>query len=93
MNTTITFRTDKQLKEEASKLFESMGLNLSTALNLFMRQAVIKNRFPMSIDDYLIKENTFIYNSDILDYFGKGKNIGLDEEPDELNYKNEDISL
>ena len=74
MNTTVTFRTDKQLKEEASQIFESMGMNLSTALNLFMKQAVIKKRFPLQLDDYKVSDISFVYNADLSSLFGKGKN-------------------
>ena len=93
MNTTVTFRTDKQLKEEASKIFESMGLNLTTALNLFMRQTVIKNRFPLSLDVEVVNDNTFNYNSDFYSLFGKGNDLGFDEEPEELPLSDEDIIL
>ena len=85
MDTKITFNTDKQLKEDASRLFESMGMNLSAALNLFMKQAVIRKRFPLSIDDYMINESNVVDNFDISYYFGKGKNLGLDEEPEEIS--------
>ncbi|MBQ8982623.1 MAG: type II toxin-antitoxin system RelB/DinJ family antitoxin, partial [Lachnospiraceae bacterium] len=37
-NTTITFRTDEELKRRATELFESLGMNLSVAINMFMRQ-------------------------------------------------------
>lgn len=93
MDTTVTFRTDKQLKEDATRIFESMGMNLSTALNLFMRQAVAKKRFPLSLDDYMVRDNDFIYNADLLSLFGKGKDLGFDEEPHELPYDGEEIKL
>ncbi len=93
MNTTVTFRTDKQLKEEASQIFESMGMNLSTALNLFMKQAVIKKRFPLQLDGYKVSDNSFVYNADLSSFFGKGKNLGFDEEPEELPYDKKDLSL
>lgn len=93
MNTTITFRTDKQLKEDASKVFESMGMNLSTALNLFMKQAVLKKRFPLQLDEYSISDVSFVYNEDLSSLFGKGKNLGFDEEPEELPFNLKDIDL
>lgn len=93
MNTTVTFRTEKQLKEDASRIFESMGMTLSTALNLFMKQAVIKKRFPLQLDEYSINEENIVYNADLSSLFGKGKNLGLDDEPKELPFDNEDINL
>lgn len=48
MDTKVTFRTDKQLKEEASRIYESIGLDFSSALNLFLKQTVIENRLPLN---------------------------------------------
>lgn len=44
--TTISFRTDSQVKQQAKELYESMGLDLSTALNMFLRQSLIDNGMP-----------------------------------------------
>jgi DNA-damage-inducible protein J len=35
----VTIRLDRRLKENAEKLFEDLGMNLSTAFNIFVRQA------------------------------------------------------
>ncbi|KAA8817936.1 type II toxin-antitoxin system antitoxin, RelB/DinJ family [Bifidobacterium rousetti] len=43
---TITFRTDPQVKRQAKELYESMGLDLSTALNMFLRQSLTDNGMP-----------------------------------------------
>lgn len=43
---TITFRTDPQIKRQAKELYESMGLDLSTALNMFLRQSLTDNGMP-----------------------------------------------
>ncbi|MCL2020403.1 MAG: type II toxin-antitoxin system RelB/DinJ family antitoxin [Oscillospiraceae bacterium] len=42
----ITFRADESLKREAETLFERMGLNMTTALNVFLRQAVMEQAIP-----------------------------------------------
>lgn len=86
MKTNITFKTDKKLKEDACKVFESIGMSLTTALNIFMKQAVIKNRFPLQLDEYPMNDISFIHNKDLLSLFGKGKNLGFDEEPEELPF-------
>lgn len=44
--TTITFRTDPRIKQQAKELYESMGLDLSTALNMFLRQSLTDNGMP-----------------------------------------------
>lgn len=48
--TTVSFRTDEALKEQASKIFEALGLNLTTALNMFLRQTVIQHKYPCSLE-------------------------------------------
>ena len=36
MTTSITFRTDAELKADVEDIFEDIGMNMSTALNCFM---------------------------------------------------------
>lgn len=49
MMTNLNIRVDKQVKEEAEKLFENMGLTMSAAINLFLRQAIRTNSIPFDI--------------------------------------------
>ena len=46
---TVSFRTDSRVKEEAKKLFSSMGMDLSTAINVFLRQSVVDQAMPFLI--------------------------------------------
>ncbi|MFW0182557.1 type II toxin-antitoxin system RelB/DinJ family antitoxin [Rothia sp. CCM 9417] len=46
--TTISFRTDRETKEEAMRLFSELGLDMSTALNMFLRQALVDNGIPFT---------------------------------------------
>lgn len=48
-NTNINVRTDAALKAQAQQIFESIGLDLSTAVNLFLKQTVKKNNLPFTI--------------------------------------------
>ena len=43
---TTTIRIDDTLKQQASALYESMGMSLSTAINVFLRQSVKEQRMP-----------------------------------------------
>jgi len=45
----VTLRVDKELKERAEILFERLGLNMSTALNVFLRKAVDESAIPFPI--------------------------------------------
>lgn len=44
--TTTSIRTDAQLKKEADQLFADLGMNFSTAVNVFLRQAVREQGLP-----------------------------------------------
>lgn len=45
----LTIRVEPELKEEVSKLFKSLGLDLSTATGIFYRQALRCNGLPFRI--------------------------------------------
>ena len=49
MTTNINIKTDSVLKKNAEVLFEELGMNMSTALNIFLRQAVRENRIPFEL--------------------------------------------
>jgi len=49
MNVLIQFRVDKDLKNEADKLFKELGLDLGTAIKLFLKQSVNKQAIPFAI--------------------------------------------
>jgi len=48
-NTTYNIRIDPRIKKEADALFKSMGMSLSTAVNLFLTQSVIQRRLPINM--------------------------------------------
>ena len=45
----VTVRVDKELKEQAEDLFERLGMNMSTALNVFLRKAVEESAIPFQV--------------------------------------------
>jgi DNA-damage-inducible protein J len=47
-NTTYNIRIDKRVREQADALYKNMGLSLSSAINLFLRQSVIQGKLPIS---------------------------------------------
>ena len=49
MDVRVTVRVDKDLKESADSLFESLGLNMSVAFNMFLRKAVNEGAIPFPI--------------------------------------------
>lgn len=47
--TTITFKVDDEMKKEATELYKSMGLDLSSALRLFIKQSLVTRSIPFVI--------------------------------------------
>ncbi len=47
--TNLNIRTDKNVKAAAEKLFDELGLNMTTAVNIFLRQSVRENRIPFEL--------------------------------------------
>ena len=47
-NTTYNIRIDKEIREQADTLYKSMGLSLSSAINLFLTQSVIQGKLPIT---------------------------------------------
>lgn len=48
-NVNVTFRVDDELKKQADALFSELGMNLSTAFNIFLRQSVREQQIPFNI--------------------------------------------
>ena len=44
-------KIDPELKEQARDLFESLGMNLTTAVNIFLRQSVREQAIPFRIGE------------------------------------------
>ena len=47
--TNLCVRIDPELKAQAEALFSDLGMNLTTAITVFFRQAVRENRIPFEI--------------------------------------------
>ncbi len=45
----INIRVDENIKAQANELFEELGLDMTTALNLFLRQAINYGGIPFEI--------------------------------------------
>jgi DNA-damage-inducible protein J len=45
----VNIRIDDTLKEQADSLFAELGMNMSTAVNVFIRQTVRERKIPFSI--------------------------------------------
>lgn len=50
MSTQITIKTDETLKQEFAKFVAELGMSVSTAFNLFMKDCVRNKRMNISLD-------------------------------------------
>ena len=50
MNTTILLKTDKELKNEASRVAKELGVPLTTVMNAYLRQFVRERQITISLD-------------------------------------------
>ena len=70
---TINVKTDKKLKAETEEILKEMGLNLTTAINVYFRTIVRKKEIPFKIS---IKEDDKFYTKEYQNYLyeiSKGK--------------------
>ena len=52
----VTIRLDRDIKEQAEKMFNDFGMNLSTAFNIFARQSIRQGKIPFDIYDSFYSE-------------------------------------
>ena len=78
MSTTPTqIRIDSSIKQQASALFNRLGLDMSSAVNLFLYQCVLRGGLPFSVEIPPYKQKT-------LDAMAEAKEIS--HNPDVRGY-------
>lgn len=68
----INIRTDIKTKNEAEQLFEELGLNMTTAINMFLKQAIREKKIPFEI-------RLDIPNTETVKAFEEGQRIAKDK--------------
>ena len=56
--TNLNIRTDADIKASAERIFEQLGLNMSTAVNIFLRQAIRMQAIPFAISRGITNRST-----------------------------------
>lgn len=84
--TSMNLRIDKTLKKDAEKLFNSLGINMTTAINIFLKQSVREQGIPFQIS---AKEG---YNA-LSAYRGKAAKIPDYEEYVAASLKEADMKV
>lgn len=85
----LTVRTNKNLKERATEIYKNLGMNLSTAINMFLKETVIKKTYPCDINTLISsKDAKSTYPKGYFKLFGAGKNLDMPIIKD-INIKND----
>ena len=64
MSVTIQVRVDEELKVKSDELFRELGTDTTTAIRMFLTQAVANNGFPFEIKRNDKIENPYKYLSE-----------------------------
>ena len=51
MNSLIQFRVDENIKNEANEVYDNLGLDLSSAIKIFLKKSIKLQRLPFSLND------------------------------------------
>ncbi len=82
-NSTISIRVNENLKEQAQELFKSWGLDMSTAVNIFLSQTVREQRIPFVVGNEIPNAETVAAMREIDGMINSGKKPRFDT-PEEL---------
>ena len=47
--TNLNIRIDKEIKDQAERIFSELGLNMTTAINIFLRTTIRENAIPFAL--------------------------------------------
>lgn len=70
LTSTINVNVPKNVKDEATALFNNLGLNMSTAINMFLKRSISERGIPFEIKE-LTPSNEFKEAMQELDYMEK----------------------
>ena len=57
MTTNLNIRTDKNIKEQAEEIFNQLGLNMTTAINMVSSRSLEESLHPTRIQGMLLKKD------------------------------------
>lgn len=77
-------RVDENLKKQATELFLNLGMDMSSAINIFLKQCVLRGGLPFSVE---IPQ----YRPEVMDAIEEAKIISKD--PNAKRYSNFSAAL
>ena len=82
----VSFRIDSNLKSQADALFSALGLNMTTAFNMFLRQSVREGKIPFDVTIDVPNSETIAAMIESLQLLAdpKAKTYSVDEAIEEM---------
>ncbi|MDR2043095.1 MAG: type II toxin-antitoxin system RelB/DinJ family antitoxin [Clostridium sp.] len=69
---TIQFRTDETTKAQSNAIFQTLGITMSDAINMFLRQSILHGGLPFELKIPKYNEVTLAALADMEQSKGKG---------------------
>lgn len=73
MASTIQVRVDNDLKSKSDKLFHDLGTDTTTAIRIFLTQAVANNGFPFEIKRFVTDPYVAMTEEQMIDKLAKSR--------------------
>ena len=84
--TNINIRVDSEIKQQAETIFNELGINMSTAMNMFLRRSIYYGGIPFDLRVNSPNEITEIAIDDINNNFNISESFdSIDALMDDLN--------
>ncbi len=48
-STSVTIRLDRDIKNQAQKIYSELGIDMTTAMDVFLRQSIRRKGFPFDV--------------------------------------------
>lgn len=84
--TNLNIRVDEEIKRKAETIFNELGLNMSTAMNMFLRYSVRYGGIPFDLRIEIPNEETQLAINDV------NNNRNMSETFDNINDLMEDLN-
>lgn len=69
--TSLTIRLDKTVKSQAQSIYSELGIDMTTAINVFLRQSIRSKGFPFDVNLRSPNKETLLAMHDVQE----GKNL------------------
>lgn len=73
MASTIQVRVDDELKVKADELFKDLGTDTTTAIRMFLKQALAVNGFPFEIKRAVVNPYEALSENDMMEKLEKSR--------------------